>query len=148
MPRLPWRAILAVLFGAALGAQPAPRASEPFVVEYSYRIKWGFQSEWMALYQKNHYPILRKQQEMGRILSMSAVTPVNHAGEADRWDLRFTIVWKDAATAHDGFDSSVLAKQLYPDQATFQKEEQRRFELLLAHIDVPVPPLDLKRWTP
>ena len=29
-------------------------------------------------------------------------------------------------------------KKLFPDQQTFDKEEQRRFELLLGHWDVPV----------
>jgi len=32
---------------------------------------------------------------------------------------------------------------LYPDQETFKKEEQRRFEILLAHWDVPVSPVPL-----
>jgi hypothetical protein len=142
--------LLAALLGAAFAFAPRPAAaqgrSEPFVVEYYYKIKWGFTAEWMELYRRNHYPVLVKQQELGRIVSMSAVTPVNHAGEASRWDLRFTIVWKDAATAHDGFDSSPIARALYPDQARFQKEEQRRFELLLEHMDIPVRVDDLKSW--
>jgi len=29
-------------------------------------------------------------------------------------------------------------KKLYPDQSAYQKEEQRRFEILLAHWDLPV----------
>ena len=134
----------------ALGAQarsaPGAIAAAPFVVEYSYKVKWGYTAEWMELYQKNHYPVLLRQQKMGRILGMTAVTPVNHASEGSRWDLRFTIIWKDAATAHDGFDSSVIAKELYPDQATFKREEQRRFELLLEHTDVPVKVDDLTKW--
>jgi hypothetical protein len=31
-----------------------------------------------------------------------------------------------------------IAKRLYPDQETFRKEEQRRFEILDAHWDVPL----------
>jgi hypothetical protein len=27
---------------------------------------------------------------------------------------------------------------LWPDQATYQKEEQRRFEILISHWDLPV----------
>jgi len=128
-----------------LGAT-ARAASAPFAVEYYYKIRWGFVEEWMELYKRNHYPILLKQQEMGRIVSMSAATPVNHAGEANRWDFRFTIVWKDAATAHDDFDASSITKALYPDQERFRKEEQRRFELLLEHMDIPVWHDDLKGW--
>lgn len=125
------------------GAQVPPR---PFVVEYSYKIKWGHFDEWMELYERNHYPVLLKQKELGRIVSMSAAFPINHAGEANRWDLRFTIVWKDAATAHEDFDSSQIVKALYPDQDRFKREEQRRFELLLEHTDVPIVIDDLKSW--
>jgi hypothetical protein len=45
--------------------------------------------------------------------------------------------------ANDGFDSSALIKQLYPDQDTYKKEEQRRFEILEAHWDLPVKEVDL-----
>lgn len=130
----------------AAGAQTAATATEPFVVEYYYKIKWGHTAEWLDLYKRNHYPVLLEQQKLGRIVSMSAATPVNHAGEANRWDLRFTIVWKDAAIAHDHFDSSVITRRLYADQDRFNKEEQRRFELLEEHMDVPVWMDDLKGW--
>jgi len=29
-------------------------------------------------------------------------------------------------------------KKLFPDQTTYQQEEKRRFEILLAHWDIPV----------
>lgn len=140
--------VLALTLATQFSTRPvaAQSGGGPFTVEYFYKIKWGYTAEWMDLYKKNHYPVLLKQQELGRILSMSAVTPVYHAGEANRWDLRFTITWKNAEVAHDDFDSSTITRVLYPDQATFQKEEQRRFELLLEHLDVPVVHADLKGW--
>ena len=125
--------------------QPAA-AGGPFAVEYYYKVKWGHFDEFMELYKKNHYPILQRIQKTGRILSMSAASPINHAGEATRWDFRFTIVWKDAATAYEDFDQSPIVKELYPDQDKFKKEEQRRFELLIEHMDVPVVLDDLKKW--
>jgi hypothetical protein len=36
-----------------------------------------------------------------------------------------------------------VIKQLFPDQETFRKEEQRRFEILQAHWDVPLVPVSL-----
>ena len=39
-----------------------------------------------------------------------------------------------------------LVRELYADQETFKKEEQRRFELLEAHMDVPVKRDDLSSW--
>ena len=38
-----------------------------------------------------------------------------------------------------------IVKKLYPDQATFQKEERRRFEILDAHWDVPLNEVDMER---
>ena len=137
---------------ARLHAQsPAPAATRAaattgFTVEYYYKIRWGYEEEWMELYRRNHLPILERQMRLGRIVSMSAAFPVNHAGEADRWDMRFTIVWKDAATAHDDFDPSAIIRELYPDQAKFAAEEKRRFELLLEHTDVEVRIEDPATW--
>jgi hypothetical protein len=116
---------------------------KPFVVEYYYKTKWGHADEFLALFRKNHYPVLKKQVELGRMLRVSAVTPVYHTTEDGRWDYRITIVYKNAAVAHDNFDSASLIKQMYPDQETYKKEEQRRFEILDAHWDLPVKELDL-----
>jgi hypothetical protein len=35
-------------------------------------------------------------------------------------------------------DEEGFIKELWPDQPTYQKEEQRRFEILLGHWDLPV----------
>jgi hypothetical protein len=35
-------------------------------------------------------------------------------------------------------DEERLMRQLWPDQQRYQREEQRRFEILLAHWDLPV----------
>ena len=72
----------------------AQSAAKPYPVEYYYRVKWGHFDEFMELYQRNHYPILLREQKLGRIVSMNATYPVYHTGEAKRWDMRFTIVWK------------------------------------------------------
>ena len=123
------------------GATTSP-ADKPFVVEYYYKVKWGRADEFLALFKKNHYPLLQKQVEMGRMLTVSAVTPRYHTTEDGRWDYRVTIVFKNAVTANDGFDEKALIKQLYPDQDAYKKEEQRRFEILDAHWDLPVKDLD------
>jgi len=34
--------------------------------------------------------------------------------------------------------STEIARRLYPDQETFRREEQRRFEILDAHWDAPL----------
>ena len=55
-----------------------------------------------------------------------------------------TIVFKNATVANDPFDEDALKKQLYPDQDTYKREEQRRFEILDAHWDLPVKTVDLE----
>lgn len=111
---------------------------QPFVVEYYYKTKWGHADEFLTLFKKNHYPVLKKEMELGRILKVSMTAPRYHTTEDGRWDYRVTIVFKSAAVESDNFDSSALIKQLYPDQETYKKEEQRRFEILDAHWDLPI----------
>jgi hypothetical protein len=125
------------------GASASSTADRPFVVEYYYKVKWGHADEFITLFKKNHYPLLRKQVEMGRLLKVTAVTPRYHTTEDGRWDYRVTIVFKNAAAANEDFDEKALAKQLYPDQETYKREEQRRFEILDAHWDLPIKDLDL-----
>jgi hypothetical protein len=120
-------------------------ADKPFVAEYYYKAKWGCADEFIALFKKNHYPVLKKQMELGRILKVTAAAPRYHATEDGRWDYRVTIVFKNAAIANDDFDNASLLKQLFPDQATFKREEQRRFEILDAHWDVPIKDVDLDK---
>src|SRR5215831_10160140 len=121
-----------------LAVPAADDAGKHFVVEYYYKAKWGYADEFIQLFKKNHYPVLKKEKELGRILQISAVAPKYHTTEDGRWDYRVTIVWKNVEIAHDGFDSQVIIKQLFPDQATYKSEEQRRFEILAGHWDVPV----------
>jgi hypothetical protein len=141
-------ATLFLTLGAVAQQKPAESATasqaQPFLVEYYYKVKWGHQEEFLTLFKKNHLPILRKEIEMGRMLDVSAVTPRYHTTEDGRWDYRVTIVFKNAAVANENFDEAALAKQLYPDQETFKREEQRRFEILDSHWDLPIKPLDLK----
>ena len=139
-------AAIALVFGVATHARAqAPTGSQdkPFVIEYYYKAKWGHADEFLTLFKKNHLPILKKEVEMGRMLRVSMVQPVYHTTEDGRWDFRVTIVYKNAAIAHDAFDSAPLIKQLYPDQENFRKEEQHRFEILEAHWDLPIKDVDL-----
>ena len=141
-------AVIALVFGVAAHARPqsgAPGQDKPFVVEYYYKAKWGHAEEFLALFKKNHLPLLKRQVEMGRMVRVSMVQPVYHTTEDGRWDFRVTIVYKNAAIAHDGFDSASLIKQMYPDQDTYKKEEQRRFEILDAHWDLPIKDIDTEK---
>jgi hypothetical protein len=123
----------------AQGAPPQAAADQPYVMEYYYKVQWGQQQEFLQLFLKNHYPLLQKNVESGRMIAVKIETPANHMTEDARWDYRVTIKFKNstAATTPNPREES-LTKQLYPDQETFKREEQRRFQILLAHWDLPV----------
>ena len=139
-------AVLAAVFvfvpAASMMAQGAPvqgGADQPYKVEYYYKVQWGHQAEFLSLFLKNHYPLLKKIQATGRIVSVKIEQPAYHTSEELRWDYRVTIVYKNSALATtDNPDEAALIKELWPDQETYKKEEQRRFEILLGHIDLPV----------
>jgi len=94
--------------------------NQPYTVEYYYKAKWGYADEFLQLFKRNHYPVLKKEIEMGRLLK----------------------VWVDQPRYHT--TEPALQKQLYPDQDTFKKEEQRRFEILLSHWDLPIKGVDVE----
>lgn len=129
-----------LLAGAAmLGvASPAAAQAETYVVEYYYKARWGHQQEFIELFRKNHFPVLELDIEKGRILEVTAVAPRYHAAEEGRWDYRVTIVFRDVAAAFSPGASDEELRRLFPDQETFQREEQRRFQILEAHWDVPI----------
>jgi hypothetical protein len=124
---------------SAQGSPPHGDPNQPYAVEYYYKVQWGHQQEFLQLFLKNHYPLLKKTVESGRMLSVKIESPADHMPEEARWDYRVTITFKNAVAAvTSSADEEQLIKQLWPDQVTFKREEQRRFEILLAHWDLPV----------
>ena len=135
---------LLLTFGQTVLAQTA-KLDPTYVVEYYYKAKWGYADEFLQLFKKNHLPVLKKQIETGRILAVKIEKPRYHSTEDGRWDFRVTITFKNAAVFHDPnapANEEAIIKQLYPDQAIFKREEQRRFEILIAHWDVPLVGVD------
>ena len=131
-------ALAALALDASASSRQNRIGESPFIVEYYYKAKWGYADEFIRLFKKNHFPVLKKQIENGRILSVSAVKPRYHGTEEGRWDYRVTIVFKNVSVAADSSGEEAIIKKLYPDQDTYRREEQRRFEILLAHWDLPL----------
>lgn len=123
----------------AQGAPPQGGADQPYTVEYYYKVQWGHQQEFLDLFLKNHYPLLQKIVSTGRMLSVKIESPAYHTTEDGRWDYRVTIRFKNSALATTANpDEERMMRELWPDQETYKREEQRRFEILLAHWDLPV----------
>ncbi|MDX2048481.1 MAG: hypothetical protein SFU87_16965, partial [Chitinophagaceae bacterium] len=114
----------------------AQQKDEPFTIENYYKVKWGFADEFIHLWKVNHYPLLKKAMEKGDIISVNAEKPKLHSGEDTRWDFKVTLVFKNIQAAFDPDLTTPYKKQLYPDPDKLTKDEQHRFELLLAHWDV------------
>ncbi len=110
---------------------------EPVRVAYYYRTCWGGHDEFVELFTRNHWPVLREQLAEGRFLDVTLELPRFHGdGRAD-WDVLVTIVYRDWAAMEEHSDREIIGR-LFPDQETYRAEERRRFELLEAHWDVPL----------
>jgi hypothetical protein len=135
-------AVLVMAFGVGGAAAQAPgqQDGETETTWYFYTVKWGYQDEFLDLFQKNHYPVLKAMRDAGVYTSVRTFTPRYHGdGRAD-WTFAVELVRRTGMK----FDEPALIRQLFPDQPTFLKEERRRFELLEAHWDVPLQPVNFE----
>jgi hypothetical protein len=69
----------------AQGAPPQGGADQPYTVEYYYKVQWGHQQEFLDLFLKNHFPLLKKIQSTGRMLAIKIESPAYHTTEDGRW---------------------------------------------------------------
>src|SRR5215470_12361766 len=121
-----WSVLLfAALMLCSLGASSArtqapssakePAKESTHEVEYYYKVQWGHAEEWLALFKKNHLPVLKALKEQGRIVEIEMERPRYHATEDGRWDFRVTITWKNFAASIDPGTEQALIRKLFPD---------------------------------
>jgi len=138
---------------SALTAAPTPAFSQQgatasvpvpklVVEEWVYRTKYGYKDEWWALFKKYQIAILERQKQLGYVKDFTVYSPSLHTSEDSRWDYRVIIV-RASADAPTGQSEGEVAKQLFPDQATFRREENRRWELTTNHWDLPIHVINL-----
>jgi len=142
-------AIIGQASGVAAPAQaPAKSTSVEKRVWYFYTVKWGKQDRFLELFRRNHYPVLKAQ--LGtRLTSIRTYVPQYHGdGRAD-WTFAVELAFKDAQTQITPWaEEAATLKKLYPDQASFRKEEQERFDLLVAHWDAPLNEVAMETGAP
>ena len=139
---------ICLLGSLAVGAQAPPKQAgvEPKATWYFYTVKWGLQDEFLDLFQRNHYPILKVKEKAGMFRSVRTFVPEFHGdGRAD-WTFAVELVVPPNPPTTPS-DEEIISK-LYPNRAKFAQEEQRRFEVLVAHWDVPLNRLDLETRKP
>lgn len=122
----------------AAAQQPATAvAPKSVTVEWVYRVKYGFKDEWWRLFKKNQISVLEKQKQLGYVKEYTVYAPSLHTSEESRWDYRIIIV-RASADAPAGQSEGEVAKQLFPDQEAYRREENRRWELTTNHWDLPI----------
>jgi hypothetical protein len=137
--------VAASVAAAVRGQAPAAQAgTAERTVWYFYKVKWGFQDEFVDLFKRNHYPVLKDQTKPGgRIVSVKTFVPTYHGDGRSDWTFAVAITYRDTAAMTGASGEEEIQRRLYPDRQKFLKEEQRRFEILEAHWDVPLNQLDL-----
>lgn len=135
-----------LLVGLLLGmtgelvAQTRSDAPPPYLVEWVYKAKWGHQEEFFDIFKKTQVPVLDREKQLGYIVDYTIYSGTSHrTGEDVRYDYRVVIAYKDEASSRHG---SEVEKQVFPDQAAFKREDQKRWEVTLAHWDAPIRVLD------
>ena len=135
--------LMFTIFIIILQSLHAQNKKDYFTIENYYKVKWGYADEFINLWKVNHYPLLKKAIDKGDIISVEAEKPKLHSGEDTRFDFKVTIVFKNEKLAFDPNLTKQHEKQLYPDLEKLKKDEQHRFELLIAHWDVMIEKIEL-----
>ena len=114
-------------------------SSKPYLVEWVYRVKYGYEDEWWKLFHRYQIATLDKEKELGYVTSYQLFRPGFHTSEDSRWDYRVVIAYKDQASATHGGE---VEKSLFPDAESRKKDENRRWELTANHWDLPIREVD------
>jgi hypothetical protein len=112
-------------------------AEKPVIVEWVYRVQYGHKDEWWRIFKKYQIAILERQKQLGYVKEYTVFAPSLHTSEDSRWDYRVIIV-RASEDAPPGQSEDEVAKQLFPDQEAFNREENRRWELTTNHWDLPI----------
>jgi hypothetical protein len=123
----------------ASAASAGASNDKPYLVEWVYRVKWGYADEFWQLFKKYQIATLNREKELGYVTSYTVYRPGLHTSEDSRWEYRIVITYKNISSSQHG---SEVEKQLFPDQEAMKRGENRRWELTEAHYDLPIKIID------
>ncbi len=119
-------------------AEPTGGGAPPstlVTIEYYYKLVPGGTAEWLALYKKNHNPILKELMKEGILKSEKLYGRRFHA-ETPAWDYKIVMVWRDWMALEEAHHREPeIIRALYPDKAAHDQQEKRRWEITVAHWD-------------
>jgi hypothetical protein len=106
--KITWRhGLLATALVVAMAmptfAQQAPSGSssaasptgKPYLVEWVYKVKWGYADEFWEIFKKYQIATLNREKDLGYVTSYTVYRPGLHTGEDTRWEFRVVITYKD-----------------------------------------------------
>jgi hypothetical protein len=129
------RFLPAACFAVSPAGGAEPPARTPVTIEYYYKLLPGGTKEWLALYKKNHNPILKQLMKEGLLLSERLYERRYHA-LSPAWDYKITMVWRDwAALDETRQREPEIVRSLYPNREEHDREERRRWEITVEHWD-------------
>jgi hypothetical protein len=126
---------------AQVGNSKPPARVKPETEEWVYRVRYGFGDEWFDIFRKYQIAILERQKQLGYVLDYTVWAPSLHTSEDSRWDYRVIIV-RASHDAPSGDSEAEVARQLFPDQTSFKRDENRRWQLTANHWDLPIHQVD------
>jgi hypothetical protein len=116
-----------------------PPNDKPYLVEWVYKVKWGYADEFWEIFKKYQIATLNREKQLGYVTSYTVYRPGLHTGEDTRWEYRIVIAYKNQDSSAHGAE---VERQLFPDRATQKREENRRWEITEAHYDLPIRVID------
>lgn len=128
-----------LMFGALFAVNPVGGADQPagtpVTIEYYYKLAPGAAKEWLALYKKNHNPILKQLMKEGILKSEKLYERRFHAA-TPAWDYKVVMVWRDWAALEEAHQREPeIIRSLYPNTAEHDQQEKRRWEITEQHWD-------------
>ena len=110
-------------------------AGKPTVHVDFYRLPPGRQDEWLALYKKWHFPIMKYQKEHGQVTSETVYTRAVHE-LSPNWDIAIVIIAPAPGKIPKADKSRQdLIRSLYPNLDEYVAAEKQRWALTLEHWD-------------
>ena len=129
------------LFSSALSRLSAQAVAgradpdKPVVSVSYYKVPPGRQDDWLALYKKYHYPIMKYQIDHGYALSEKIYTRTTHA-VSPSWDFLIVITTPAPGKGPKStLTRAELIRSLFPDIDDYVKGEKARWALTVEHWD-------------
>ncbi|MFB3921413.1 MAG: hypothetical protein ACE145_06800 [Terriglobia bacterium] len=123
------------LFAVNLVSGAEQATGGPITIEYYYKLAPGATKEWLALYKKNHNPILKQLMKEGILKSEKLYERRFHA-TTPAWDYKVVMVWRDWAALEQAHQREPeIIRNLYPNTAEHDQQEKRRWEITEQHWD-------------